>query len=183
MEIRNNEQLIKELSRKKKLKYVFFWGHQNKHKEITKSCFSQWYNSPFEENGVNYLTAEHYMMHAKAILFKDLNTARKILAASTPGEAKALGREILGFDEAQWLKHRFDIVVKANLAKFSSTPQLTEFLINTGSRVLVEASPVDSIWGIGIANDNPRKWKGLNLLGYALMEVRSQLGKLQIVTN
>jgi len=180
MEIRNNEHLLKELSLGKKLKYIFFWGHQNESKAITKSCFSQWYQSPFEENGIRYLTAEHYMMYAKAVLFDDLNVAKKVLVAKTPGEAKVLGREIQGFDEELWLSHRFEIVVKGNLAKFSSDPRLAEFLLNTGNRVIVEASPVDSIWGIGLAQDNPlietpENWQGLNLLGYALMEVRSKL--------
>ena len=182
MKIRSNEQLIDKLSQGGKVKYVFFWGHQNKKDQITKSCFSQWYDSPFVEGETKFLTAEHYMMHSKALLFDDLSAATKILSASTPGEAKAIGREIKGFNEEKWLKYRFKIVVNANLAKFSYNSELKQFLINTGDRVLVEASPVDKIWGIGLAKDdphaeNPIGWQGLNLLGYALMEVRSQFAE------
>jgi ribA/ribD-fused uncharacterized protein len=180
MKIRNNEQLIDKLSQDEKVKYVLFWGHQDKKGKTTKSCLSQWYDSPFVEGGTKFLTAEHYMMHAKALLFSDLAAATKVLSAKTPGEAKAIGREIQNFDEEQWLKNRFEIVVNANLAKFSYNSELRQFLISTGDRVLVEASPVDKIWGIGLAKDdplaeNPTDWQGLNLLGYALMEVRSQL--------
>ncbi len=180
MEIRSNKQLIDELSQGKKVKYVFFWGHQNNKNEVNKSCFSQWFEFPFEAEGLKYTTAEHYMMRAKALLFNDNRAAEKILLAKNPGEAKAIGREITNFDESMWLAHRFDIVVKGNLAKFSSNLELTQFLLNTKDRVLVEASPVDKIWGIGLAQDSsaaemPAKWKGLNLLGYALMEVRSKL--------
>lgn len=182
MTISSNEQLFELLSQDNVFKYLYFWGHQNKNNQITKSCFSQWYHSPFEEDGTLYLTAEHYMMHAKAILFNALAIANKVLLAKTPGEAKALGRKIQGFNEELWLKHRFDIVVKANLAKFSYHLELKDFLLNTGERILVEASPVDAIWGIGLASDNPAvenptKWQGLNLLGYALMAVRDKLSK------
>lgn len=120
------------------------------------------------------------MMAKKAELFGDENAKKKILASKTPGEAKKLGRSVVGFDDDVWLKHRFEIVVSANLAKFSRAPELKAFLLNTGDRVLVEASPVDRIWGIGLAADDPGasdpyKWQGLNLLGFALMCVRDQL--------
>lgn len=182
MKIRSNEQLIDKLSQGEKVKYMFFWGHQEKKGQTTKSCFSQWYDSPFVEGNTKFQTAEHYMMHAKALLFDDLAAATKVLSAKTPGEAKAIGREIQAFNEKQWLEARFEIVVNANLAKFSHNSELRQFLINTGDRVLVEASPVDKIWGIGLAKgdplaDSPSDWQGLNLLGYALMEVRFQLIK------
>ncbi len=162
------------------MKYVFFWGHQEKGKQITKSCFSQWYDSKFEEDGNEFITAEHYMMYHKAKLFGDNNACEKVLSASNPGEAKAIGREVLGFRQELWDEKRFEIVINANLAKFSQDSELKEFLLNTGSRVLVEASPVDKIWGIGLAQDNPKSenpdtWKGPNLLGFALMEVRGRL--------
>lgn len=126
------------------------------------------------------MTAEHHMMYQKAILFADEGSAKRLLSAKNPGEAKAIGREVSGFDQEIWNEHRFNIVVNANLSKFSSTPKLKEFLLSTGDRVLVEASPVDKIWGIGLAQDNPscenpNSWKGENLLGFALMEVRDQL--------
>ena len=120
------------------------------------------------------------MMYQKAKLFGDESAASKLLSASNPGEAKAIGREVVGFDESKWVNHRFAIVVKANFEKFSQNIELKEFLLGTNERVLVEASPVDKIWGIGLAEDhtsveNPNLWKGKNLLGFALMEVRDQL--------
>jgi ribA/ribD-fused uncharacterized protein len=117
------------------------------------------------------------MMAEKAALFGDRETREQVLQAPNPGAAKALGRQVRGFDEAAWLKHRFSIVVRANKAKFAQNTELGQFLKQTGSRVLVEASPVDRIWGIGLAQDdekvnNPNLWRGLNLLGFALMRVR-----------
>ena len=98
------------------------------------------------------------------------------------GEAKAIGREVIGFNPETWESNRFDIVVAANMAKFSTHSELKDYLLNTGDRILVEASPVDSIWGIGLAEDdpaceNPNLWKGSNLLGFALMAVRDQLSQ------
>jgi len=180
--IRSTEQLIEFISLGHKVKYVFFWGHLEKDSVVSKSCFSQWYDSAFEEDGNRYLTAEHYMMYHKARLFGDNAASQKVLLATKPGEVKAIGREVPGFNQNLWEQHRFEIVVKANLAKFSQNKVLAEFLLNTGDRILVEASPVDKIWGIGLAQDNPasenpNNWKGPNLLGFALMEVRSLLSK------
>lgn len=160
-----------------KLKYVFFWGHQPGKSGITAACFSQWYSAPFVVGGQRYPTAEHFMMAEKAALFGDNQTREQVLQAASPGEAKALGRQVRGFDEATWVENRFSIVVRANAAKFAQNHELREFLHQTGSRVLVEASPVDRIWGIGLAQDsekvnNPNLWRGLNLLGFALMQVR-----------
>lgn len=120
------------------------------------------------------------MMAEKARLFGDQQTEAQILKSSNPGAAKALGRSIQGFDETRWVEHRFSIVVRGNLAKFSQSERLRNLLLQTGDQVLVEASPVDSIWGIGLAESDsaatkPEQWKGLNLLGFALMEVRDQL--------
>jgi hypothetical protein len=162
------------------LKYVFFWGHQPGKAGITSSCFSQWYEAPFVIDGQRYATAEHFMMAEKAALFSDLTAKARVLEAPTPGAAKALGRGVSGFDEAVWVENRFAIVVQANLAKFTQNPELRAFLKQTGSRILVEASPVDNVWGIGLAQDderanNPNQWEGLNLLGFALMEIRSRL--------
>ena len=104
----------------------------------------------------------------------------KILAAPHPGAAKALGRQVRGFDEQRWAGHRFKMVIAGNMAKFGQHPQLLDFLLGTSSRVLVEASPQDRVWGIGLAADDeragsPESWQGLNLLGFALMEVRRRL--------
>ncbi|HEY5761312.1 MAG TPA: NADAR family protein [Steroidobacter sp.] len=158
-------------------KYVFFWGHQTNRKEVTATCFSQWYEAAFVVDGERYSTAEHFMMAEKAALFGDQETRAQVLRAPNPGAAKALGRQVQGFDEAVWTAKRFGIVVRANEAKFSQNPELHQFLKTTGSRILVEASPVDKIWGIGLAHDDerakdPNAWLGLNLLGFALMRVR-----------
>lgn len=180
MKITTREELIKYVNRGKKVKYLFFWGHTNKGQAVNKACFSQWYSSPFTEGGNRFATAEHYMMFGKAKLFGDAEAMEKALNAKNPGAVKAVGRSVRGFDQAVWNENKFDLVVNANLAKFGSNNDLKDFLISTGKRVLVEASPVDKVWGIGLAQDdeaasNPNRWKGENLLGFALMEVREQL--------
>jgi ribA/ribD-fused uncharacterized protein len=163
------------------LKFLFFWGHSNALKEkVGKFCFSQWFELPFVVDDVTYQTAEHWMMANKASLFNDSNTHLRIINAKTPGEAKELGRQVTGFDEQVWIENRYDIVVKGNIHKFNQYPLFAEFLINTKGRVLVEASPVDKIWGVGMSKDaeqieNPHFWNGENLLGFALMEVRDFL--------
>lgn len=164
-------------------KYLFFWGHRpSKDETITKSCFSQWFESSFEVNGIQFSTAEHYMMAEKARLF-DPEMVVQIVACKTAAEAKKLGRQVRNFDNDTWLKNREEIVIEANLNKFEQNSSLKEFLLNTKDRILVEASPVDAIWGIGMAADhkdiyNPEKWRGLNLLGFALMEVRDRLKEI-----
>ncbi|NVD97557.1 NADAR family protein [Massilia sp. BJB1822] len=173
------EDLKSRFNSGEKFKYVFFWGHQPGKNGVTASCFSQWYEAPFTVDGERYLTAEHFMMAEKARLFDDQAIRTQVLNAATPGEAKALGRQVQGFDEAVWLAQRYAIVIRANEAKFAQNPDLGQFLQQTGKRILVEASPVDRIWGIGLTQDdekasNPNKWRGLNLLGFALMQVRDQ---------
>jgi ribA/ribD-fused uncharacterized protein len=179
--ITNRTELIASINAGNKAKYLAFWGHTAKNPDIIdKSCFSQWYDAPFKDQGVLYKTAEHYMMAGKAKLFNDSHAHQKILECRHPKAAKSIGREIIGFSEDIWLKHRFEIVVAGNIAKFSYHPKLRAYLLNTGDRVLVEASPVDAIWGICLAADhhaveNPTQWRGLNLLGFALMQVRHAL--------
>ena len=161
--------------------YLFFWGHPpSKDRTITKSCFSQWWEDGFIEDGVTYKSAEHYMMAKKAVLFNDTEVRERIIASKSPAEAKKLGRQVIGYDDALWVQHRFEIVKQGNYLKFSQNEPLKTFLMQTGDRVLVEASPVDGIWGIGMVAENPDavnpgKWYGLNLLGFALMEVRDML--------
>jgi hypothetical protein len=129
-------------------KYLLFWGHQPPPGGGTgKGCLSQWWPQTFTVDGVAYPSAEHFMMAAKARLFGDEETARQILAAAHPGQAKALGRQVRGFDEEEWAGKRFDLVVTGNLAKFGQHLHLREFLVGTGKRVLVEASPLDRVWG------------------------------------
>lgn len=162
-------------------KYLFFWGHTpNPGAPVGKECLSQWYASPFEVDGESYATAEHWMMAEKARLFGNPAAAEAIRRTTHPGEAKKLGRAVTGFDQKVWEAKRFEIVVSGNVYKFSQHPDLREFLLGTGSRVLVEASPRDCIWGIGLSAQNeraqhPDTWRGLNLLGFALMEARRRL--------
>lgn len=175
------EWLNAEFNRGEQVKFLCFWGHSVRPGElIGKTCFSQWFERPFSVGGIIYPTAEHWMMAHKALLFGDEVTAQLILGARTPGEAKSLGRELINFDEAVWLSARYEIVREGNFHKFRQHPVLTTYLKQTGNRVLVEASPLDTIWGIGLAQDDPRaviphEWLELNLLGFALMEVRDQL--------
>ncbi|GAA3644205.1 NADAR family protein [Nonomuraea antimicrobica] len=165
----------------RRLKYVFFWGHQPaRDGGAGPGWLSQWWPVTFTEDGHTFASAEHYMMAHKAWLFGDGERAAEILAAGHPGEAKALGRAIRGFDEETWQAHRFAIVVRGNTAKFGQCAPLADYLLGTGERVLVEASPRDRVWGIGLAAGDeraasPAAWQGLNLLGFALMAARSAL--------
>lgn len=179
---RTREELAQEISSGWVPKWIFFWGHQpSPDGSVTKSCFSQWWDGHrFQVDGVHYRTAEHWMMAEKARLFSDPAILDQILAAANPAVAKKLGRSVAGFDELAWKEARWDIVVRGNVAKFGQNPDLKAFLLGTGERVLVEASPRDRIWGIGLgANhqdaENPSRWRGENLLGFALMETRARL--------
>lgn len=179
--VRSVAQLLELTRAEARPKYLFFWGHRAASDgRVTASCFSQWWPAAFEVDGTRYASAEHFMMAGKARLFGDEAIRAQVLAAPTPAEAKALGRKVANFDGARWERERFAIVVAANMAKFGQHPDLREFLVQTGDCVLVEASPVDAIWGIGLAADHadaqrPERWQGLNLLGFALMEVRERL--------
>lgn len=162
--------------------YLHFWGHRAPAGGASsKACFSQWFPSPFAVDGVRYATAEHWMMAAKARLFGDAEALATVLSNDDPAAAKKAGRGVRGYDEARWSACRFDLVVAGNRAKFSQHAALESFLLSTGDQVLVEASPVDAVWGIGLAAGDPRahdpaQWAGLNLLGFALMDVRAELG-------
>ncbi|MFH8348759.1 NADAR family protein [Streptomyces sp. NPDC018045] len=161
--------------------YVYFWGHAPRRDgQLGASCFSQWWPAPFTVDGVRYATAEHWMMACKARLFGDADAERQAIAAVHPKQAKDAGRSVRGFDSAEWERHRFEYVVAGNVHKFGQDAALRDHLLGTGSRVLVEASPLDRMWGIGLAADDeraqdPARWRGLNLLGFALMEARQRL--------
>ena len=142
--------------------------------------FSQWAAVSFEYGGVGYRTAEHWMMAQKATLFNDQTTLQAILRSTDPAKAKALGRQVRGFSDPVWCAHRFTLVVMGNLLKFTQNPEARAALLATGKDILVEASPYDPIWGIGMDPKNPdcktpASWKGLNLLGFALCDVRTTL--------
>jgi ribA/ribD-fused uncharacterized protein len=177
----NVESLITEIKQGYQPVYLFFWGHHPRPDgQIGKQCFSQWWPAIFEVDGMVYHTAEQYMMAEKARLFRDEETRSKILLEEAPDLVKKLGRKVNHFDETIWLQHRFEIVVCANEAKFGQNEAIRNYLLGTGDKILVEASPVDTIWGIGLAEKdvragNPEQWRGQNLLGFALMKVRSKL--------
>ncbi|QEL13242.1 NADAR family protein [Limnoglobus roseus] len=150
--------------------FTFFW----------KSPLSQWQRSPFVVGGQSFTHAEQFMMYAKALLFSDREAARAILQAVTPREQQAIGRTVKGFDETVWILFREGIVYQANYARFSQNLDQRELLFATRGTTLVEASPHDLVWGIGLAADDRRasdrtQWRGLNLLGQTLTRVREAL--------
>lgn len=164
-------------------KWLMFWGHQPEADgSVGRGCLSQWWPCRFTVDEVGYASAEHWMMAAKARLFGDPRSEAGILEARTPAEAKNLGRLVSGFDDETWSARRFELVVEGNVAKFGQDPGLRAYLLGTGRRVLVEASPRDQIWGIGLGAANeratdPARWRGRNLLGFALMEARDRLSR------
>lgn len=161
---------------------IYFWGHTFNRKQVTTACFSQWYDCYFEVNGIQYHTAEQYMMASKARLFGDEEVFQKIMTAYNPNDYKKLGRKIHGFKQEPWDAMKYDIVVEGNKAKFGQNPGIRDFMLSTGDAILVEASPYDKIWGIGLDRETALKgtveqWQGENLLGCALMDVRDWLRK------
>jgi len=145
---------------------LYFWGHRPRRDGLIGSgCLSQWWVAPSSVDGVTYATAEHFMMACKARLFEDEVMASRIVQTSSPRDAKALGRAVKGFDEEVWVAGRYRIVVEGDMAKFAQNPALLAYLAGTSGRVLVEASPTDRIWGIGLAADDaravrPSQWRG-----------------------
>lgn len=157
-------------------RFVLFWH--------APSWPAQWTPVPFVVDGVCYRQPEQWMMACKARLFGDEASLQRILSSSSPREAKKLGRGVQNFKEDVWQAHAFDIVVQGNLAKFSQHPAFAARLLATGDKVLVEASPLDSIWGAGVSASDPRVrkpkwWPGQNLLGKALEKVRQMLREKQ----
>ena len=141
---------------------------------------SNWYMSDFEVDGVRYSSLEQYMMHMKAILFGDVKTAEKIMATKDPSEIKALGRSVAPFDSTIWAGRAQIIVYRGLLAKFGQDKRLARMLEATGDAMLVECAGNDKVWACGRTMDDPRRhdialWRGKNLLGFTLMEVRGQL--------
>jgi ribA/ribD-fused uncharacterized protein len=157
--------------------YVFFWG----------GICSQWYASEFEIDGQKFTCAEQYMMYKKALLFEDEDVANAVMRTQNPREQKALGRKVRGFDKDKWEEVCREYVYEGNYAKFTQNPELLEELISYGDREIVEASPYDKIWGIGLHETSPdiedkSKWQGTNWLGEAIMRVRNEL-KTEPVNN
>lgn len=176
----NREMFALRYNGGERFNIIPFWGHTPNPKKMTKACLSQWYDCRFEADGVQYHTTEQYMMAQKAVLFCDMETYAKIMAADDPKDYKELGREVRFFDAAAWDHAKYPIVLRGNLAKFGQNPELWAYLDGTGDSVLVEASPYDGIWGVKLPMDDPRigdpnQWNGENLLGFALMETRDIL--------
>jgi len=150
--------------------FEFFWS----------GPFSQWHPSSFVINGVKYNCAEQYMMAEKARMFKDAKSLRKIMKTNSPREQKALGRKVKNFNVGKWQSAAKDIVYRASMAKFTQDEKLKEILLATGDKILVEASPYDKIWGIGLAKDDKRAqsrstWQGKNWLGEVLTRVKNDI--------
>ncbi|OON98072.1 MAG: hypothetical protein ATN36_01755 [Epulopiscium sp. Nele67-Bin005] len=177
----NLEYLKMQISIGFEPEYLTFWGHRpTKNGSIGASCLSQWFEAKFEYNGQVYWCMEQFMMAQKARVFGDLEMLDKILNSNSQKEIKNFGRKVKGFNEGTWQNCREGIVFEGNLQKFSQNPKLKSFLLATDEKVLVEASPYDTIWGIGMsANDErifePYSWNGLNLLGFTLMNVRQKI--------
>ena len=141
---------------------------------------SNWYCSAFTVDEITFSSMEQYMMYKKAILFQDYQTAEKILSTDDVAEIKALGRMVQNFDEEIWREKREKIVHKGVLQKFLQNPELAEKLLETGEQMIAECAVKDKIWGIGLSmGDEERfcvdKWKGQNLLGQILMQVRAEI--------
>ncbi len=183
------EQLRSACRAGRKFKYLFFWGHTPPADgSVNQGCLSQWWMSPFEIEGTEYSCTEQYMMAEKARLFGDGEMLAAIMQAKHPKEMKAFGRSVGNFDKDVWESRCYEIVKRGSLAKFSQNPQLWNYLKSTRNRIVVEASPRDRIWGIGMGQsnpnaDNPLQWRGRNLLGFALTEARDELLQKEGNTN
>lgn len=154
--------------------FTYFWSNN--------SPFSNWHKADFEVEGVKFNCSEQYMMYNKALLFDDTEIAGKILQTTNPGKQKALGRKVKNFNQKVWEENCKNIVYQGNYAKFTQNEQLLLRLLKTEGTTIVEASPVDTIWGIGLAEDDPRakdrsKWRGKNWLGEVLTSLRENLFK------
>ena len=176
--------LQQEISAGRKLELCLFWGHQPSNDgNVTKSCLSQWWMEDFYTMADSSLYTEQYMMASKAQLFGDEEIRKENLKCNDPKQINALGRKVRGFDQAVWDKFKYAIVLNGNWLKFSQNRELREFLLSTGDSVLVEARPYDNIWGIRLSAYSPEawdpfRWRGQNLLGFALMEVRDELRRV-----
>lgn len=149
--------------------YVFFYN----------GYLSNWADTPFVDlsTGTSYNCSEQYMMTKKAILFNDLDTAKLILTKKSPGEQKALGRQVKNFNKEVWDTHARQIVYEGCYYKFTQNHGAYDYLMSTKGHYLVEASPYDTIWGVGLGGydkeiEDPKNWKGTNWLGQVLTQLR-----------
>ena len=152
-------------------RFVYFWRED--------SLFSQWHRLPFTHRGERFVTAEQWMMAGKARVFGDEATRARILATEDPAEQKALGRKVSPFDGALWEARSFGVVYLGNALKFGAG-EARERLVETAGYTLVEASPTDTLWGIGFAAEDDRAlrratWRGKNRLGAVLTALRDDI--------
>lgn len=151
-------------------RFTFFW----------KGPFSQWHSSFFEIDGTTYSCAEQYMMAEKARFFGDEVRLKEILFSNNPRDQKIAGRKVMPFHEEKWNKVAKDVVYRGSYTKYTQNPELKKRLLSTAGTTLVEASPYDKIWGIGLGEQDPRAqnrktWQGKNWLGQILTEVREKI--------
>lgn len=157
--------------------YVFFW--------TGKDIYSNFYSYEFAHAGRVFKWAEQAIMYRKAMLFGAHQIAKEIMKAKTPADCKKLGRSReIPFDNEIWEKQKLTIFKEILFDKFKNQP-MKDAILSTGDKELVEASPYDKIWGIGLSADDPAcldktKWKGLNLLGQVLVDVRNELRNQKI---
>jgi ribA/ribD-fused uncharacterized protein len=154
---------------------VYFFGQNNKYGE-----FSNWFPCRFSDGQIIFSNTEQYMMYHKALLFKDKTMADMILKTSSPKLCKQYGRRVENFNNDVWLENCERIVTNGCYLKFSQNEELKQLLLSTGNKMLVEDSPYDKIWGIGMQHTEACKtpmehWKGENKLGKCLMEVRNSI--------
>jgi ribA/ribD-fused uncharacterized protein len=178
---RNVDELRQWIVAGRRLEYVLFLAPEPTAPGVLGSeCLSQWYPSEMQVDSVRFPTAEHYMMWRKARLFGDSAIEQRLLADDSPAVAKQLGRAVRNFRGDIWDRHRFDVVLQGSLIKFQQNERLRRYLLDTADAILAEASPVDNIWGVGFEANDPRaqdplRWTGVSLLGFALMQARDQL--------
>lgn len=160
------------------------------HREYEENgCFCNWYPAEFDYAGRHYLHSEQFMMYQKVMMFGQTELGEEIMRTPDPEQCKILGREFFdGFDAALWKRTRFVVVKRGIRAKFSQNPSMLETLLATGNALLAECSPRDKDWGILLSTSDPEvqditKWKGENLLGQVLMEVREELREELRVTE
>jgi ribA/ribD-fused uncharacterized protein len=173
-----DQNIFFEAAKKLDEKFTFFWS----------GPFSNWHPSPFVTGGVTYNCSEQHMMAEKARLFGDTESLNRIMSAVDPSDQKRYGRKVKGFDKEKWEKVARDIVYKGCYAKFTQNEDLMRTILTTTGTTLVEASPEDTIWGIGLAEDDPRAqsretWLGTNWLGETLTKVRDQIALVWMVSS
>ncbi len=161
--------------------YLFFYGHKSTERF---GCFSNFFSSNFTVDGKNYNCSEQYFMKKKQEMFDPTNNelANNIMNTTSPFDIKKFGRQVKNYNDDRWNQARYEIMVEALVAKFSQNPELSKILLSTGNKKVCETTSKDVIWAIGLDMDDPNrfdetKWKGQNLLGKALMEVRDKLSK------